>query len=168
MTSGEYSENVQMTSSANDVWGAIFAATKIYPEKLPHFYQSITSTRRDGYSQGSLRKVTYGPGVGFSRAVETAIEEITEVDHVKRTLGVRVTGGKLVPEHYDSFETTVVVTPVGNNPARAAGCHVAWKCEFTNESGSLGQDVMKKFVRDSFGALDNHLQKLSNSGKGKR
>ncbi|CAI0428901.1 unnamed protein product [Linum tenue] len=51
-----------MAKSANDVWGAIFAATNIYPAAMPLLITGIRVTSRDGVTAGSIREITFGNG----------------------------------------------------------------------------------------------------------
>ncbi|CAL1357197.1 unnamed protein product [Linum trigynum] len=161
MPSEGYRTELKLVSSANDVWGAIFAATRIYPAVLPNIYEEITSTRRDGFSEGSMRKITYGPGF---KAVRMAMEEITEVDHEKRTVSCSVEDGEFVTKHYRSFKTTTTVAPLPNNEGpRDPGCIVKWSCSYINAAGSLSPDVVKDLMHETFEGLDNHLQRLIHS-----
>ncbi|CAN1816060.1 hypothetical protein LINPERHAP1_LOCUS27643 [Linum perenne] len=45
---------VHLNSSANDVWGAVTAATTIYPRALRGLYQGIRSINGDGFTAGSI------------------------------------------------------------------------------------------------------------------
>ncbi|CAI0386078.1 unnamed protein product [Linum tenue] len=164
MPSEGYKTELKLVSSANDVWGAIFAATRIYPAVLPDVYEEITSTRRDGYSEGSMRKITYSPAVGFNKAARMAMEEITDVDHETRTVSCSVEDGEFVTKHYRSFETTTTVAPLPSNEGpREPGCIVRWSCSYVNAAGSLSPDVVKDLMNKTFEGLDNHLQKLIHS-----
>ncbi|CAN1342279.1 hypothetical protein LINPERPRIM_LOCUS39412 [Linum perenne] len=51
---------VDLNSSANDVWGAVTAATTIYPRALRGLYQGIRSINGDGFTSGSIRTITFG------------------------------------------------------------------------------------------------------------
>ncbi|CAI0428529.1 unnamed protein product [Linum tenue] len=51
-----------MALSANEVWGAIFAATNIYPSAMPNLITGIRVTSRDGVTAGSVREITFGTG----------------------------------------------------------------------------------------------------------
>ncbi|CAN1342094.1 hypothetical protein LINPERPRIM_LOCUS39376 [Linum perenne] len=51
---------VHLNSSANDVWGAVTAATTIYPRALRGLYQGIRTINGDGFTSGSIRTITFG------------------------------------------------------------------------------------------------------------
>ncbi|CAN1184696.1 MLP-like protein 423 [Linum perenne] len=53
---------VSLFSSANDVWGAITAATAVYPKAMRNLYQQISVVSGDGYTVGSIRTITFGHG----------------------------------------------------------------------------------------------------------
>ncbi|CAN1342286.1 MLP-like protein 423 [Linum perenne] len=53
---------VSLFSSANDVWGAITTATAVYPKAMRNLYQQISVLTGDGYTVGSIRTITFGPG----------------------------------------------------------------------------------------------------------
>ncbi|CAI0380981.1 unnamed protein product [Linum tenue] len=51
-----------MALSANEVWGAISAATNMYPAAMPNLIARIRMTSRDGVTAGSVREITFGTG----------------------------------------------------------------------------------------------------------
>ncbi|CAN1152175.1 hypothetical protein LINPERPRIM_LOCUS28770 [Linum perenne] len=51
---------VHLNSSANDVWGAVTAATIIFPRSLRGLYQGIRTVNGDGFTAGSIRTITFG------------------------------------------------------------------------------------------------------------
>ena len=51
---------VHLNSSANDVWGALTAATTVFPRAMRGLYQQIRSVDGDGYTPGSMRTITFG------------------------------------------------------------------------------------------------------------
>ena len=51
---------VHLNSSANDVWGALTAATTVFPRAMRGLYQQIRSVDGDGYTAGSMRTITFG------------------------------------------------------------------------------------------------------------
>ncbi|CAN1344900.1 hypothetical protein LINPERPRIM_LOCUS40195 [Linum perenne] len=51
---------VHLNSSANDVWGAVTAATTIFPRALRGLYQGIRTVSGDGFTAGSIRTITFG------------------------------------------------------------------------------------------------------------
>ncbi|CAN1342241.1 hypothetical protein LINPERPRIM_LOCUS39401 [Linum perenne] len=51
---------VHLNSSANDVWGAVTAATTIYPRALRGLYLGIRIVNGDGFTSGSIRTITFG------------------------------------------------------------------------------------------------------------
>ncbi|CAN1815008.1 hypothetical protein LINPERHAP1_LOCUS27290 [Linum perenne] len=53
---------VYLNSSANDVWGAITAATAIYPRAMRDLYDKIQTVKGDGFTAGSMRTITFGYG----------------------------------------------------------------------------------------------------------
>ncbi|CAI0428929.1 unnamed protein product [Linum tenue] len=56
------SKTCRMAASANDLWGAIFGATYVYPSAMPNLIAGIRVTNRDGVTAGSVREITFGPG----------------------------------------------------------------------------------------------------------
>ncbi|CAN0861064.1 hypothetical protein LINGRAHAP2_LOCUS8110 [Linum grandiflorum] len=51
---------VHLNSSANEVWGAVTAATTVFPRAMRGLYQQIKSMDGDGYPAGSMRTITFG------------------------------------------------------------------------------------------------------------
>ncbi|CAL1380228.1 unnamed protein product [Linum trigynum] len=157
MTKETYGIEYTLSSSADDVWGAIFAATSIYPKFLPDLYEEIRSTRRDGYSQGSIREITYGPDF---KLVTTAREELTKVDHGEMTVWCTVVSGEFVSKHYRTFKTVTAVKPREGQEAGEPGCAVTWSCTHTGEAGSMSKEAVIKLVKKTLDGLDTHLQRL--------
>ncbi|CAN0925565.1 MLP-like protein 423 [Linum grandiflorum] len=140
---------MRMTSSANDVWGVIFASTSVFPRVLPKLYKEINTTKPDGYSSNSMREIIYG--------------HASEVDHTKRTVSYTVTSGGFL-EYHATFETTIQVTPTDGDSPRDPGCKVLWTCEYTEATGGLSPVIVKEFMIKTFEGLDSHLKKLQASG----
>ncbi|CAN1852751.1 MLP-like protein 423 [Linum perenne] len=158
-SAGGYVADLRMTSSANDVWGCIFASTSVFPDVLPKLYEGIKPTKRDGYSQESMRQITYGYASGFGDSVEPSIEEIKKVDHGTRTVSYTVTRGGFL-NHHETFDTTIKVTPVDGSSPRGLGCIALWSCNYTGADGGLSPEMVKEFMTKTFEGLDNHLKKL--------
>ncbi|CAN0925574.1 MLP-like protein 423 [Linum grandiflorum] len=163
-SAGRNVAELRMTSSANDVWGAIFASTTVFPEHLPKLYKEIRPTKGDGYSQDSMREITYAYDSGLVDAGEPSIEEIQKVDHGNMTVNYSVTHG-VFKEHHETFDTAIKVTPVQGSSSRELGCIASWSCDYTGATGGLSPDMVKAFMIKTFEGLDNHLKNLRKTYK---
>ncbi|CAL1380175.1 unnamed protein product [Linum trigynum] len=147
-----------MASSANDVWGAIFGATYVYPLAMPAHYDAILVTGRDGLTAGSIRQITYGYEI--AGMVRRATEEITGVDHENRTidLGFR-NDDDIVGTFFRSASMVVKVDPnsVGDGP-NSRGSNITWTLTYASDSnGSLNLKKFENATARGFETLDAYL-----------
>ncbi|CAI0386428.1 unnamed protein product [Linum tenue] len=152
----EESDQVEFTvvSSANDFWGAIFASTDILPKALPDLYTAITVVSGDGFSEGSVREITFARGK--QTPWQKSEEQIVYADHEKKTVTWSVIQGGML-NYYDTFKVTVAVTPK-KRPKRR-GSTVNWSYHGTNPRG-FDREALKRFVKMSFDDLDAYLEKM--------
>ncbi|CAN0861060.1 hypothetical protein LINGRAHAP2_LOCUS8110 [Linum grandiflorum] len=93
---------VHLNSSANEVWGAVTAATTVFPRAMRGLYQQIKSMDGDGYPAGSMRTITFGHL--FNRVVDKATEKILDVDHEKLTIESTFTeDGSFIPVLFNTL-----------------------------------------------------------------
>ncbi|CAN1190335.1 MLP-like protein 423, partial [Linum perenne] len=146
-----------IVSSANDYWGAIFAFTEILPKAVPNYYSKINAVKGNGFSEGSIREITFFQVVATGVPLKTSDEQIIYVDHETKTVTWSVINGGM-KDFYDILKITVSVEPKIKTRPRDYGCIVKWRCEAHGEnSKGLNMKSMKQFVKKTFDTLDTYL-----------
>ncbi|CAN0860822.1 MLP-like protein 423 [Linum grandiflorum] len=147
---------VHLNSSANDVWGAITAATALYPKAMRGLYHQIKSIKGDGFTSGSMRTITFG--YLYERVVKNATEEIRDVDHENLTIKSRFTdNGGFVPKLFDTFDMKITVVR-SSRQIRAPGCTIKWEFEYDRGSGTADIGFLKNVMSNAFKELDTYLR----------
>ncbi|CAN1813433.1 MLP-like protein 423 [Linum perenne] len=150
---------VHLNSSANDVWGAVTAATTIFPRALRGLYQGIRTVSGDGFTAGSIRTITFGHLL--DRVVKTAMETIRDIDHQNMTIESRFRndGGEfgLVPTFFDTCDIKTTVVPF-RDQWKAPRCTINWEVTYTGWNGNANIGILKKFTMQSFLDLDVYLK----------
>ncbi|CAN1184697.1 MLP-like protein 423 [Linum perenne] len=154
---------VSLFSSANDVWGAITAATAVYPKAMRNLYQQISVVSGDGYTVGSIRTITFGHV--FNRVVQTATEKIEDIDHHNLTIQSSFgDDGGFVPKLFDSFDMKITVVRLGRD-IKAPGCTIKWEFDYSGSQGNADIGNLKRVMGDAFKDLDNYLRNHSPGGR---
>ncbi|CAI0386426.1 unnamed protein product [Linum tenue] len=153
----------RMFSSASDVWSAVTAATAVFPMAMPNLYAGIKRNRRDGFTEGSIRDITFGPA--YSRVVGSGREEILEVDHSNMTVKTTMNDdGAFVPRLFDSVDITTAVVPSSRANLRATGCTITWSFTYDSAKGNADVNNLKNVMQTAFQDLDDYLRR----GRGNR
>ncbi|CAI0428911.1 unnamed protein product [Linum tenue] len=154
------SKQCRMAKSANDVWGAIFAATNIYPAAMPLLITGIRVTSRDGVTAGSIREITFGNAVGPT--VTHATEQITRVDHGTRTIESTFNNDRnFVGKHFRSASLVVRVDPNNaDDGPNSVGSTIYWTLTHswisTTASNGFNLEGFWTAIEDGFRALDTY------------
>nr|AIU47276.1 amaranthin-like lectin [Linum usitatissimum] len=145
------SDQVEFTaiSSQDTFWGAVFASTKILPNALPKRYKPIHIMRGDGFSQGSIREISFIQG-----DVEKLQEKIAYVDHENKTITWSLIQGGMLT-HYDTFKITISVYP---KKRRDRGCSVNWSYVGTNPKPGFDKDALMKLFTETLKTVDDYLE----------
>ncbi|CAI0428533.1 unnamed protein product [Linum tenue] len=146
-----------MASSANDVWGAVFVATNMYPEAMPDQITAIRVTNRDGVTAGSIREITYGKEI--KRMVARATEEITRVDHEHRTIESRFNNDReFVGKIFRSASLVIKVDPNSfDNGPSSRGCTITWTLTYSGFKDNLNFKMFQDAIGRGFASLDTYL-----------
>nr|AIU47281.1 amaranthin-like lectin [Linum usitatissimum] len=136
-------------SSADKFWGAVFASTKILPKALPQAYKAIKVMKGDGFSQGSVREITFGQG-----DVEKLEEKISYVDHETKTMTWSLIQGGML-NHYETFKITITVA---EKKRHDRGCRVNWSYVGTNPKPGFDKDALMELFQDTFETVDDYLE----------
>ncbi|CAN0861044.1 hypothetical protein LINGRAHAP2_LOCUS8107 [Linum grandiflorum] len=143
---------VHLNSSANEVWGAVTAATTVFPRAMRGLYQQIKSMDGDGYTAGSIRTITFGHL--FNRVVDKATEKILDVDHEKLTIESTFTeDGSFIPVLFDTFDLKLNVVKSARQ-LRAPGCTIKWEFTYDGANGNASISNLKNVMMQAFRDLD--------------
>ncbi|CAL1380221.1 unnamed protein product [Linum trigynum] len=151
----------RMALSANEVWGAIFAATNIYPSAMPNLIAGIRVTSRDGVTAGSVREITFGTAT--AGMVSQATEQITRVDHATRTVESTFNNDRnFVGRHFRSASLVVKVDPNNaDDGPNSRGSTITWTLTYSwisaTASGGLNLDVFWNAIEQGFKDLDTYI-----------
>nr|WKV23954.1 LLDR protein Lu1-17016 [Linum usitatissimum] len=154
----EESDQVEFNviSTADTFWGAVFVSTKLLPKALPQVYKAIKVISPDGFSEGSIREISFTQDAG---EFEKLKEKVVYVDHqTKKITWSLLEGGML--DYYERFKITISVTP---KKRRDRGCRVNWSYVGINPKKKFDKDGFKKLFQDTFEAVDDYLE--SNAAK---
>ncbi|CAN0861114.1 MLP-like protein 423 [Linum grandiflorum] len=147
---------VHLNSSANEVWGAVTAATTVFPRAMRGLYQQIKSMDGDGYTAGSMRTITFGHL--FNRVVDKATEKILDVDHEKLTIESTFTeDGSFIPVLFDTFDLKLTVVKSARQ-MRAPGCTIKWEFTYDGANGNASISNLKNVMMQAFRNLDVYLR----------
>ncbi|CAL1357171.1 unnamed protein product [Linum trigynum] len=148
----------RMLSSASDVWTAVTAATAVFPMAMPNLYAGIKRNGRDGFTEGSMRDITFGPA--YNMVVGSAREEIFEVDHSNMTMKTLMNDdGAFVPRLFDSVDITTAVVPSSRTNLRATGCTITWSFRYESARGNGDINYLKNVMQTAFQDLDDYLRR---------
>ncbi|CAN1342251.1 hypothetical protein LINPERPRIM_LOCUS39405 [Linum perenne] len=137
---------VHLNSSANDVWGAVTAATTIYPRALRGLYQGIRSINGDGFT------------AVFNRVVLTATERIQDVDYENLIITSTFTDDDgFVPKLFDTFDIKLTVVRAGRL-LTSPGCTIKWEFTYTGANGNVGLTNLQNVMKQAFKDLDVYLR----------
>ncbi|CAN1342240.1 MLP-like protein 423 [Linum perenne] len=147
---------VHLNSSANDVWGAVTAATTIYPRALRGLYLGIRIVNGDGFTSGSIRTITFGHLL--NGVVSTATENIQDVDYENLTITSTFTDdGGFVPTLFDTFDMKLTVVRSGRL-LTSPGCTIKWEFTYTGSNGNANLTNLKNVMMQAFKDLDVYLR----------
>ncbi|KAL3631047.1 hypothetical protein CASFOL_024031 [Castilleja foliolosa] len=141
---------VEMKSKSDKVWASIRDSTDVFPKALSHQYKSIDVLEGDGKSAGSIRLVTYQPGL--SDITKPAKEKVEKVDEANKSLSYSVIEGDVL-EYYKNFKASLSVSPKGDH-----GSVVKWWCNFDKASDQVpNPDLIRDFAINNFKELDAYI-----------
>ncbi|CAN1852750.1 MLP-like protein 423 [Linum perenne] len=136
-------------SSADTFWGAVFVSTKLLPKALSHIYKDIKVISGDGFSEGSIREISFTQGL-----VGTFKERIVYVDHETKTIKWSLLEGGMLNQ-YERFKITISVAP---KKRRDRGSRVKWSYVGTNPKQKFNKEEFKKLFQKTFEAVDDYLE----------
>ncbi|GFP91548.1 mlp-like protein 423 [Phtheirospermum japonicum] len=140
---------VEMKSKSDKVWHSIRESTDVFPKALSHNYKSIEVLEGDGKSAGSIRLVTYQPGL--PDITKPAKEKVEKMDEANKTLSYSVIEGDVL-QYYKNFKASLSVSPKGD------GSVVKWWCEFDKASDEVpNPDLIRDFATKNFQDLDAYI-----------
>ncbi|CAA0833697.1 MLP-like protein 423 [Striga hermonthica] len=140
---------VEMKSDVGKVWDNIRESTEVFPKALPHHYKSIQVLEGDGKSAGSVRLVTYQPGL--PDITKPAKEKIEKVDEGSKSLSYSVIEGDVL-NYYKNFKAGLSVG------AKGEGSIVKWWCEFDKAREEVpSPDLIRDFAIKNFQDLDAYI-----------
>ncbi|CAI0428928.1 unnamed protein product [Linum tenue] len=155
------SKTCRMAASANDLWGAIFGATYVYPAAMPGLITDIRVTNRDGVTAGSVREITFGPATGGM--VSQATEQITRFDHATRTVeSTFINDRNFVGRHFRDASLVVKVDPYNaDNGPNSRGSTITWTLTYTWISamapGNFSLEYFWNAIDQGFRDLDLYI-----------
>ncbi|CAN1151279.1 MLP-like protein 423 [Linum perenne] len=136
-------------SSADTFWGAVFVSTKLLPKALSHIYKDIKVISGDGFSEGSIREISFTQGL-----VGTFKERIVYVDHETKTIKWSLLEGGMLNQ-YERFKITISVAP---KKRQDRGSRVKWSYVGTNPKQKFNREEFKKLFQKTFEAVDDYLE----------
>ncbi|XP_051145936.1 MLP-like protein 423 [Andrographis paniculata] len=143
---------VELKSSANQIWEALKNLTTLFPKAMPHIYKSIEVLEGDGQSVGSIRLVKIHSGIPEISSKKVKLEK---VDEANKSVEYTVIGGDLL-HYFKIFKWKTMVSSKGD------GSVVKWSCNYDKVNEDFpNSNIVKEFTIKKFKELDAYLLKAN-------